>query len=57
MGLKLFGVDDHAALRAAVGNAHGALAGHPERQRLDLIQRDIGVEADAALGGPRVLSC
>ena len=35
-------VDDHAALGAAEGNPdHGALPGHPHRQRLDLARGDV----------------
>ena len=43
-------VDDDAALGAPVRDVDdGALPGHPHGQRLDLVQRDVRVEADAAL--------
>ena len=46
-------VTDDAALRPAEGEAHqGALPGHPHRERLHLVERDVGVVADAALGRP-----
>jgi hypothetical protein len=46
-------VDGHAALRPAERQAdHGALPGHPHRQRADVVQVDVGVVADAALGRP-----
>src|SRR2546422_158459 len=48
----LLGIADHAALAAAVRDVgRGALPGHPGRQRLDLVEGDAGVIADAALGG------
>ena len=48
---QLLGVDDHAALAAAEGDAHdGALPGHPHREGLDLVDADVLVVADAALG-------
>ena len=48
---ELLGVDDDAALAAAVGDVHhGALPGHPHRQRADLVQGHVLVVADAALG-------
>ncbi len=44
-------IDDHAALGAAEGDIDDrALPGHPHRQRAHLVERDVGVEADAALG-------
>ena len=50
---ELLGVDDHAALAAAVGDAHDrALPGHPHREGLDLVEADVLVVADAALGRP-----
>ena len=46
------GVDDHAALGAAVGDADdGALPGHPHGERLDLVEADVLVEAHATLAG------
>src|SRR5262249_37610133 len=52
---QLSRVDDHAALGAAVRDVdHGALPRHPHGQRLDLVQRHVGVVADAALGRPAV---
>ena len=43
-------VADHAALRAAERQAHQrALPRHPHRERLDLVERDVGVIANAAL--------
>ena len=51
--LMFFGVADDAALGAAEGKPHhGALPGHPCRQGLDFVERDVGVVADAALGRP-----
>ena len=48
---ELLGVDDDAALAAAERDAHdGALPGHPHRQGLDLVEGDVLVVADAALG-------
>ena len=48
---ELLGVDDDAALAAAVRDADdGALPGHPHRQGLDLVEGDVLVVADAALG-------
>ena len=48
---ELLGVDDDAALAAAVGDADDrALPGHPHREGLDLVERDVLVVADAALG-------
>ena len=48
---QLLGVDDDAALAAAIGDAHdGALPGHPHREGLDLVEGDVLVVADAALG-------
>jgi hypothetical protein len=53
LGQRL-GVDGDAALAAAEGDAHHrALERHPEGQRLDLVDRDVGVVADAALGRGR----
>ena len=47
------GVDRHAALAAAVGDAHhGALPGHPHGQGADLVEGHVLVVAQAALGGP-----
>src|SRR4030095_10524337 len=44
-------VDDDAALAAAVRDAHDrALPGHPHREGLDLVERDVLVVANAALG-------
>ena len=52
---QLVRVDDDAALRAAERDVdHGAFPGHPHRERLDLVQRDVGVVANAALGGSAV---
>src|SRR5439155_10827771 len=55
----LFGVDDDAALGAAVGDAHrGALPGHPHGEGLYLVQGHVRVIADTALrraAGQRVL--
>ena len=49
----LLRIDDDPALAAAHRDVHdGALVGHPERQRLDLVEVDVGVEAHAALGRP-----
>ncbi len=48
---ELLGIDDHAALAAAVRDADDrALPGHPHRQRLDLVEGHVLVVADAALG-------
>ena len=48
---ELLGVDDDAALAAAVRDADdGALPGHPHREGLDLVEGDVLVVADAALG-------
>ena len=48
---KLARIDLHRALAAAIGQVHhGALEGHPERQRLDFVVGRVGMEADAALG-------
>ena len=45
------GVADDSALAAAERHlGHGALPGHPGRQRRDFVERDAGVVADAALG-------
>ena len=50
---ELLGVDDNATLATAEGNAgDGALPGHPHRERLDLVDADVLVVADAALGRP-----
>src|SRR5437016_3404131 len=47
------GVANHAALGSAKRNADGGgLPGHPSRERLYFIQRDIGMEANAAFAGP-----
>ena len=52
-GRQRLRVDDHAALPAPVRDADdGALDGHPERERLDLLERHARVEADAALRRP-----
>ena len=49
---ELLRVDHHAALAAAVGETgHRALQRHPEREGLDLFERDVRVVADAPLGG------
>jgi hypothetical protein len=48
---ELLRVDDDAALAAAVRDADDrALPGHPHREGLDLVERDVLVVADAALG-------
>ena len=48
---QLAGVDDHAALGAAVGQVHQrAFPRHPHGQRAAFVQRHLGVIADAALG-------
>ena len=48
---ELLGIDDDAALAAAVRDADDrALPGHPHREGLDLVERDVLVVADAALG-------
>ncbi len=48
---ELLRVDDDAALAAAVRDADDrALPGHPHRQRLDLVEADVLVVANAALG-------
>ena len=48
---QLLGVNDDAALAAAVRDAHDrALPGHPHREGFDLVERDVLVVADAALG-------
>ena len=50
---ELLRVDDDAALAAAVRDADDrALPGHPHREGLDLVERDVLVVADAALGRP-----
>src|SRR4026209_412691 len=47
-----FLLDDDAALAAAVRDADDrALPGHPHRQGLDLVERDVLVVPDAALRG------
>ncbi len=47
---ELLRVDDDAALRPAERNSHQrALPRHPHRERLHLVDRDVGVIADAAL--------
>ena len=44
------GIADHAAFGSAKRNVYrGGLPGHPRRQRLYFIQRDVGMEANAAL--------
>ena len=49
---ELFGLDNHAALGAAVGQIHErALPGHPHGERAALVQRDVGVIAEAAFDG------
>ena len=54
----LLGIAGDAAFGAAKGDVHdGALPCHPRGQGLDFVQGDVGVEADAALGGPRVVLC
>jgi hypothetical protein len=46
-------VADDPALGAAERDAHQrALPGHPHRERLDLVERDVRVVADPALRGP-----
>ena len=48
---ELLGVDDHAALAAAVRDADdGAFPGHPHGEGLDLVEAHVLVVADAALG-------
>jgi len=48
---QLLGVDDHAALAAAVRDGDDcALPGHPHRERLDLVEAHVLVIPDAALG-------
>jgi hypothetical protein len=48
---QLLGIDDDAALAAPEGDAHdGALPGHPHGQGLHLVDGDVLVVADAALG-------
>ena len=50
---QLLRIDDDAALRAAERDAHQrALPRHPHRERLDLVERDVRVVADAALRRP-----
>ena len=50
---ELLRVAGDAALGAAEGDAHQrALPGHPHRQRAHLVERDVGVVADAALRRP-----
>src|SRR5438094_373192 len=52
---ELARVDDDAALGAAERDADdSALPRHPHRERLDLVQRHVGVVADATLGRPAV---
>src|SRR5207248_111768 len=49
-GAHLFRIADDSALRPAERDAHErALPRHPHRERLDLVERDVGVVADAAL--------
>src|SRR5205085_9010432 len=46
-------IADHAALAAAVRDADGrAFPSHPRRERLDLVERDARMKADAAFGWP-----
>ena len=48
---ELLGIDDHAALATAERDADDrALPGHPHREGLDLVEGDVLVVADAALG-------
>src|SRR4029453_6217007 len=48
---QLLRVDDDAALAATVRDPDDrALPGHPHREGLDLVERDVLVVADAALG-------
>ena len=48
---QLARIDGHSALGAAVGDPHrGALPGHQHGQRLDQVEVDVGVVADAAFG-------
>src|SRR6185369_13037772 len=48
---ELLGIDDDATLAAAVRDADDrALPGHPHGEGLDLVERDVLVVADAALG-------
>ncbi len=48
---QLLGVANHAAFCAAERDVHQrALPGHPHGERLDLVERDVRVVADAALG-------
>jgi hypothetical protein len=48
---ELMWVDGHAALGPAEGHVdEGALPGHPHRQRADVVEIGLGVEAEAALG-------
>ena len=55
---QLLGVDDDAALAAAVGDVHDrALPGHPHRQGANLVERDVLVVADAALGRAAATRC
>ena len=50
---ELLGVDHHAALAATERDAHhGALPGHPHGEGLDLVEVDVLVVPDAALGRP-----
>ena len=48
----VLGIADDAALRAAERDVdERALPRHPHRQRLDFVERHVGMEADAALAG------
>ena len=48
---ELLGVDDDAALAAAIGDIHGgALPGHPHGERSYFVNGHVLVEANAALG-------
>ena len=52
---ELARIDDDAALGAAEGDVdHRALPGHPHRESLDLVERDVRVVADASFGGSAV---
>ena len=55
---QLLRIADDPALGAAERDAHQcALPGHPHRESLDLVQRDVRVVADPALEGPRAMLC
>ena len=57
-GAQVVGIADHPALAAAQRDVRdGALPGHPHRQGAHRVDGLLGMEADAALAGPRASLC